>query len=247
MDDDHKSPVFKRVLLKISGEALMGSGEFGIDPNTVKSICSQIKDIHDKKVEIGIVVGGGNIYRGLRASQNGVDRVTGDNMGMLSTIINALAMMDTLEQMGIFTRVMSAVKVEAFAEPYIRRRAVRHMEKGRVVILAAGTGNPYFTTDTAASLRAMEVGAELMIKATNVDGVYSADPKTNPDAEFYPRLSYMEVLTRELKVIDSTAVSLLKDNEIPVRVVGLSESGSLLRVIMGEEIGTLITSADKIG
>lgn len=225
----------------------MGSGEFGIDPNTVKSICSQIKDIHDKKVEIGIVVGGGNIYRGLRASQNGVDRVTGDNMGMLSTIINALAMMDTLEQMGIFTRVMSAVKVEAFAEPYIRRRAVRHMEKGRVVILAAGTGNPYFTTDTAASLRAMEVGAELMIKATNVDGVYSADPKTNPDAEFYPRLSYMEVLTRELKVIDSTAVSLLKDNEIPVRVVGLSESGSLLRVIMGEEIGTLITSADKIG
>ncbi|MDH4156709.1 MAG: UMP kinase [candidate division Zixibacteria bacterium] len=241
MDSDLPSPVFKRVILKLSGEALLGSGEFGIDPVTVQSICQQIKDIQKLGVEIGVVVGGGNIYRGLRASKEGVDRVTGDNMGMLATVINALSMMDTLERMGIFTRVMSAVEIAAFAEPYIRRRAVRHMEKGRVVIFAAGTGNPYFSTDTAASLRAMEVGAEVLIKATNVDGVYSADPKEDAKAVFFPELSYMDVLTRELRVMDLTAISLLKDNRIPVRVVNLMKPGNLMRVILGENVGTLIS------
>lgn len=219
----------------------MGAGEFGIDPATIKSICEEIHEIKKLGTEIGIVVGGGNIYRGLRATEDGVDRVTGDNMGMLATVINALAMMDTLERMGIFTRVMSAVSIEDFAEVYIRRRAVRHMEKGRVVIFAAGTGNPYFTTDTAASLRAMETGAEVLIKGTNVDGVYSADPKTNPTAEFFDKLSYMDVLTRELKVMDSTAISLLKDNQIPVRVVDIGVPGNLVRVVRGEQIGTLIS------
>ncbi|UCE25549.1 MAG: UMP kinase [Candidatus Zixiibacteriota bacterium] len=241
MDTDDSLPVVKRILLKISGEALMGSGTFGIDPDTIESICSQIKEIKELGLEIGIVVGGGNIFRGLHASEKGMDRVTADNMGMLATVINSLAMMNTLEGMGIYTRVMSAVKIEAFAEPYIRRRAVRHMEKGRLVILAAGTGNPYFSTDTAASLRAMELGAELLIKATNVDGVYSADPRTHPDAEFYPRLTYMDVLTKELKVIDSTAISLLKDNEIPVRVIDLNKPGNLKRVVLGQQVGTLIS------
>ena len=219
----------------------MGSGNFGIDTKTVEFICSQIQVIKDLKIETGIVVGGGNIFRGLGASERGMDRVTADNMGMLATVINSLALMDTLEQMGIFTRVMSAINMEAFAEPYIRRRAVRHMEKGRMVIFAAGTGNPYFTTDTAASLRAIEVGAELFIKATNVDGVYSADPKKFHDAEFYPRLNYMEVLTKELKVIDSTAISLLKDNCIPIRIIDLHTPDNLRRVVMGEEVGTLIS------
>lgn len=218
----------------------MGPLSFGIDTKTITSICSQIKEIKELGIETGIVVGGGNIFRGLRASERGMDRVTGDNMGMLATVMNSLAMMDTLEQMGIFTRVMSAVKIEAFAEPYIRRRAVRHMEKGRLVIFAAGTGNPYFSTDTAASLRAMEVGAEILVKATNVDGVYTADPKTDATATFLPRLSYMDVLTRELKVIDSTAISLLKDNHIPLRVIDLNRSGNLRRVVMGEDVGTLI-------
>jgi uridylate kinase len=176
----------------------------------------------------------------MKATERGMDRVTGDNIGMLATVMNSLALMDALEKMGMYTRVMSAVKVEAFAEPYIRRRAVRHMEKGRLVIFAAGTGNPYFSTDTAASLRAMEVGAQLMVKATNVDGVYSADPKKDPNAKFYSRLSYMEVLTMELKVMDSTAISLVKDSRIPVRVIDLSAPGNLRRVVMGEDIGTLI-------
>ncbi len=241
MDTDGSRPVYKRILLKISGEALMGPRDFGIDAVTVESICNQIKEIRELGLEIGIVVGGGNIFRGLGASERGMDRVTADNMGMLATVINSLAMMDTLENMGIYTRVMSAVKIEAFAEQYIRRRAVRHMEKGRLVIFAAGTGNPYFSTDTAASLRAMEVGAEVLIKATNVDGVYSADPKKHDDAVFYSRLSYMDVLTKELRVIDSTAISLLKDNQIPVRVIALNTPGNLRRVVLGEEVGTLIS------
>ena len=241
METDLPKPIYKRVLLKISGEALMGKGESVIEADTVAKICSQIRDIKDLNVEIGVVVGGGNICRGLTATKIGMDRVTGDNMGMLATVINALAMMDTLEKMGIYTRVMSAVNVEAFAEPYIRRRAVRHMEKGRVVILAAGTGNPYFSTDTAASLRAMEVGAEILIKATNVDGVYSADPKKDANAVFFPKLSYMDVLTKELRVIDSTAISLLKDNEIPVRVIDLNTPGNLMRVVLGEAVGTIIS------
>jgi uridylate kinase len=240
MESDGSQPTHKRILLKLSGEALMGESSFGIDPNVLGRICSEIKEIKDLGTEVGVVVGGGNIFRGVNLVDRGMDRVTSDNIGMLATVINALAMMDTLESMGIYTRVMSAVKIEAFAEQYIRRRAVRHLEKGRLVVFAAGTGNPYFTTDTAASLRAMEIGAELMIKATNVDGVYSADPKKFKDAEFLPRLSYMDVLTKELKVIDSTAISLLKDNRTPVRVIALHKPGNLRRVILGEDVGTLI-------
>ncbi len=219
----------------------MGPSDYGIHTQTVESICSQIKDMKQLDIELAIVVGGGNIFRGMNAAERGMERVTADNMGMLATVMNALALMDTLEKMGIYTRVMSAVKIEAFAETYIRRRAVRHMEKGRTVVFAAGTGNPYFSTDTAASLRAMEIGADLMIKATNVDGVYSADPKKVPGAVFYPSLSFMDVLTQDLKVMDSTAISLLKDYHIPVRVVDIGIEGVLKRVVTGEDVGTLIS------
>ena len=240
MDTEADKPGYRRILLKLSGEALMGPLQFGIDNRAVESICAQIREIKQYDLEIAIVVGGGNIFRGLNAAERGVDRVTGDNMGMLATVINSLAMMDALEKMGVYTRVMSAVQLESFAEPYIRRRAVRHMEKGRVVILAAGTGNPYFSTDTAASLRAMELCAELLIKGTNVDGVYSADPKLHDDAEFFPKLTYMDVLTKELRVMDLTAISLLKDNRIPVRVVDISSPSVLRRVVTGENVGSLI-------
>ncbi|MCM2272069.1 MAG: UMP kinase [candidate division Zixibacteria bacterium] len=240
MDTDRPTPAYKRVLIKISGEALMGPSEFGIHTPTVEYICKQVADVKSLGIELGLVVGGGNIFRGMKGAERGMDRVTGDNIGMLATVMNSLALMDMLEQMGIYTRVMSAVKIEAFAEPYIRRRAIRHMEKGRTVIFAAGTGNPYFSTDTAASLRAMEVGAQLMVKATNVDGVYSADPKKVKDAVFFPTLSYMDVLTKELKVMDSTSISLLKDNRIPVRVIDLSKPGILKQVVLGENVGTLI-------
>ncbi len=219
----------------------MGPTEFGIHTPTVEFICKQIKEVRDLGIELGIVVGGGNIFRGLNASERGMDRVAADQMGMLATAMNALALMDTLESMGVFTRVMSAVRIEAFMETYICRRAIRHMEKGRVVVFAAGTGNPFFSTDTAASLRAMEVGAELMIKATNVDGVYSDDPKTTPDATFYPELTYMDVLKRGLKVIDLTAISLLKENNIPLRVIDVATDGNLRRIAMGEKIGTLVS------
>jgi uridylate kinase len=241
MDGGSATPAYKRVLLKLSGEALMGPNPYGIHTATVEFICNQIKEIKELGLEIGLVVGGGNIFRGIEAaSARGMDRVTADHIGMLATVQNALALMDALERMGIFTRVMSALDMESIAEPYIRRRAVRHMEKGRLVIFAAGTGNPYFSTDTAASLRAMEVGAELLIKATNVDGVYSADPKKDENATFYPEIAYMDVLTQELKVLDSTAVSLLKENRIPVRVVKIATPGVLKRVVMGESVGTLI-------
>ena len=219
----------------------MGPGDYGIHTPTVETICTQIKQIKDLGIQIAIVVGGGNIFRGLGAAERGMDRVTADNMGMLATVINSLAMMDTLEQMGIFTRVMSAIKMEALAEPYIRRRAVRHIEKGRLVILAAGTGNPYFSTDTAASLRAMEIGAELMIKATKVDGVYSADPAMEKDAQFHSHLSYRDLITRDLRVMDHTAVSLLKENNISIRVVNINKPGILKEVILGKEVGTLIS------
>ncbi len=219
----------------------MGTDQYGINTKALEAIGHQIKEIKALGVEIAIVVGGGNIFRGLNAAERGMDRITGDNMGMLATVINSLAMMDTLEQMGIFTRVMSAITIEAAAESYIRRRAIRHMEKGRLVILAAGTGNPFFTTDTAASLRAMEVNADVMIKATKVDGVYSADPVTNAEAEFYPRLTYMDLLTKELKVMDATAISLLKENKIPVLVINMNKTGNLVRAVMGESVGTLIS------
>ncbi len=219
----------------------MGPDSFGLHWETVQNICRDIRQARELGVEMGLVVGGGNIFRGLHAADRGMDRVTADNMGMLATVINSLALMDNLEQMGIYTRVMSAINMEAIAEPYIRRRAVRHMEKGRLVIFAAGTGNPYFSTDTAASLRAMEIDADLLIKATNVDGVYSEDPRKNPDAEFCRELTYHEVLTRQLRVLDSTAVSLLMDNAIPLRVIALTEPGNLARAIKGEPVGTLIS------
>jgi len=241
MDSDPAQPAYKRILLKISGESLMGSDQYGINTQALEAIGNQIKEIKALGIEIALVIGGGNIFRGLNASERGMDRITGDNMGMLATVINSLAMMDTLEQMGIYTRVMSAISIEAVAESYIRRRAIRHMEKGRLVILAAGTGNPFFTTDTAASLRAMEVNAEVMIKATKVDGVYSADPVKDPGAEFYHKLTYMDLLTKELKVMDATAVSLLKDNKIPVLVVNINKPGNLVRAVMGESVGTLIS------
>ncbi len=241
MESDPPKPAFKRVLIKISGEALSGPAEFGIHPETVESICNQIKEIRELGVEIGLVVGGGNIFRGLSPKAIGLDRVTADHMGMLATVLNALAMMEALESIGVYTRVMSALRIESVAEPYIRRRAIRHVEKGRLVIFAAGTGNPFFTTDTAASLRAMEISADIMIKATNVDGVFSDDPKVHPDAVFYPKLSYMDVLTKELRVLDSTAVSLLKDNRIPVRVIDLNVVGNLRRTVLGEPVGTLIS------
>jgi len=239
--DSSSKPAYKRILLKLSGEALMGPGEYGIHTRTVESICSQIKKIKSYGIEIGLVVGGGNIFRGVHASERGMDRVIGDNIGMLATVMNSLALMDMLEKMGIYTRVMSAVRIEAFTEQYIRRRAIRHLEKGRLVIFAAGTGSPYFSTDTAASLRAREVSAELLIKATNVDGVFSADPKKNKEAVFYPKLNYMDILTKKLKVIDSTAISLLMESKIPLRVINLNEEGNLERVVLGREVGTLIT------
>lgn len=231
---------YRRVLLKLSGEALMGPTEFGIHTPTVSTICQQIRELTQLGVQLAVVVGGGNIFRGMKAAERGMDRVTADNMGMLATVMNSLALMDALEQMGVYTRVMSAVKIEAFTEVYIRRRAIRHMEKGRLVIFAAGTGNPYFSTDTAASLRAMEVSADLMIKATNVDGVYSADPKKEPTAVFYPTLTYMDVLRQELRVMDATAISLLKENKIPVRVVDIGRPGVLPAVVAGQDVGTLI-------
>jgi uridylate kinase len=241
MGAEPPKPAYRRVLLKISGEALMGDDPYGINTRALEEIGGQIKQVKDLGVEIALVIGGGNIFRGLHASERGMDRVTGDNMGMLATVINSLAMMDALEKLGIYTRVMSAVRVEAFAEPYIRRRAVRHMEKGRLVILAAGTGNPFFSTDTAASLRAMELSANVMIKATRVDGVYSADPEKDSRATFYSKLKYMDLLTNELKVMDATAVSLLKDHEIPVLVINIKKPGNLLRAICGEPVGTIIS------
>lgn len=241
METDSGTPAYKRVLLKISGEALMGPEQFGIHAPTLEFICEQIKEVRSKGVEIALVVGGGNIFRGLSASKQGLDRVTGDHIGMLATLQNSLALMETLESMGVFTRVMSAIRIEAVAEPYIRRRAVRHLEKGRLVIFAAGTGNPFFSTDTAASLRAMEVNAEVMIKATNVEGVYSADPRTDPGAKLLTSLTYMDVLTRELRALDLTAVSLLKDNNIPVRVIDIRPPGNIVRAVLGEAVGSMIS------
>ncbi len=236
-----KGPKYHRILLKLSGEALLGPQPFGIDLKTIEYICNEIKEIKELGLEIGIVVGGGNIFRGLSAAQIGMDRVSADSMGMLSTVINSLALQDKLEQLGIFTRVMSAINIESFAEPYIRRRAIRHMEKGRLVILAAGTGKPYFTTDTAAALRAMEIGAEVVIKATRVDGIYTADPAKDPKAKLLSRLSYMEVVRQELRAMDLTSITLCNDNKIPVIVFNLNVPGNLKKVVLGEDIGTFIS------
>jgi uridylate kinase len=235
---------FQRILLKLSGEALMGQLDFGIDPEVIARMAGEIRDLAEAGVEIGLVIGGGNIFRGAGLAEAGIDRVTGDHMGMLATVINALAMQDALERLGVPARVMSSLSINEVCEDYIRRRAVRHLEKGRVVILAAGTGNPFFTTDSAASLRAIEIGAQLLIKATKVNGVYSADPVKVPDAQFHSRLSYDRVLMENLKVMDATAIVLCRDNDIPLRVMNINEPGALMRLIKGEDIGSLVESGD---
>jgi uridylate kinase len=235
-----KSPRFKRILLKLSGEALMGDGKYGISPRTLQQIAQEVRDVVEMGVEIGIVIGGGNIFRGVSASAEGMDRASADYMGMLATVINALSLQDSLEKLGVYTRVQSAIEMQQLAEPYIRRRAMRHLEKGRVVIFAAGTGNPYFTTDTAASLRAMEIHAEVILKATKVDGIYSADPVKDPTATRYKTLSYLDVLKKDLKVMDSTAISLCKDNDLPIIVFDLGQHGNIIKVVSGEDVGTLV-------
>ena len=235
-------PVYRRVLLKLSGEALMGEQTYGIDPAVAAQIARDVGEIRALGVETAIVIGGGNIFRGVAASARGMDRATGDYMGMLATVINALALQDALEQQGTVTRVLTAIEMREVAEPFIRRRAVRHLEKGRVVVFAAGTGNPYFTTDTAAALRAMEVRAEVILKATKVDGIYSADPFVDPEATKYDRISYLQVLERRLTVMDATAVSLCMDNRLPIVVFNLRTPGNLKRAIMGEAIGSTVTA-----
>jgi uridylate kinase len=233
-------PKYHRVLLKLSGEALMGEHQFGIDPNIVKRIAQEVKELHDTGVEVAMVIGGGNIFRGANLSQEGLHRVTGDHMGMLATVINALALQDAMESHGLYVRVMSALPIHNVCEDFIRRRAIRHLEKGRIVIFAAGTGNPFFTTDTAASLRGIEVGADVVIKGTKVDGVYSADPIKDPSAVLYEKLSYDEVINDRLAVMDTTAIVLCRDNKIPIRVFNMNKQGALMRVIMGENEGTLV-------
>ena len=239
-DDSASPPKFKRVLLKLSGEAFAHPQHgFGIDPRVVASIARQISETQDLGTQLALVIGGGNIIRGLSASAQGTDRTTADYMGMLSTVINALAMQDALEKEGIQTRVQTAIWMQELAEPYIRRRAIRHLEKGRVVIFAGGTGNPYFSTDTTAALRALEIGAEAILKGTRVDGVYDSDPETNPEAKLYPTISYLDVLQQGLKVMDSTAITLCMDNRLPIVVFNLKQ-GNIVRVLSGEDVGTLV-------
>jgi len=232
---------YGRAVVKLSGESLAGDRGFGIEPPVIEGLTREIGKVHEAGVRLGLVVGGGNIVRGAVASAQGMERVSADYMGMLATVINALALQDMLERNGIETRVMTAIRMEQLAEPYIRRRALRHLEKGRVVIFAGGTGNPYFSTDTAAVLRAIEMEADVILKATNVDGVYTADPKANPEAEFIPRISYLEVMTRELGVMDAAAVSLCKENHLPVIVLNIRRPGAILTALRGERIGTLVT------
>ena len=241
VSDSPPSPVYSRVLLKLSGEALMGDEAYGIDPAVASRIAQDIWAIQALGVQTAIVIGGGNIFRGLAASARGMDRATGDYMGMLATVINALALQDALEQIGVETRTVSAIEMRAVAESFIRRKAIRHLEKGRVVIFAAGTGNPYFTTDTAAALRAMEIKADVILKGTKVDGIYSADPLVHPDATKYPTISYLQVIERQLKVMDATAITLCMDNKLPIVVFNLRQAGSIRRVILGEAIGTTVS------
>lgn len=235
-----QSPHYKRILLKLSGEALAGDKGFGIHHETIERIAEEIKSIQALGTEVAIVVGGGNIFRGIAGTAQGMDRAASDYMGMLATVINSMALQDCLEKKGVYTRVMSAIGMSQVAEPYIRRRAIRHLEKKRVVIFAAGTGNPFFTTDTAASLRAMEVGADIIMKATRVDGVYDSDPEINANAVMFKRLDYIEVLKNNLKVMDSTAISLCMDNSLPILVFNLNTPGNLKRVVLGEELGTFV-------
>jgi len=234
-------PAYRRILLKLSGEALMGDKGFGIDAAVATQVATDVAEVQRQGVEVAIVIGGGNIFRGLAASARGMDRATADYMGMLATVINALALQDAIEHQGIVTRVVTAIEMRSVAEPFIRRRAIRHLEKGRVVILAAGTGNPYFTTDTAAALRAMEIRADVILKATKVDGVYTADPEVHPEATLYDRITYLQVLEQGLKVMDSTAISLCMDNRLPIVVFNLRTPGNLRRVVLGEAVGTVVS------
>ncbi|MDH5259022.1 MAG: UMP kinase [Gammaproteobacteria bacterium] len=237
-------PKYTRILLKLSGEALLGSGDYGIDPKVIGRIAVEIQELVDAGVQVGMVVGGGNIFRGAGLAESGMDRVTGDHMGMLATVINALALQDSLEKHGLSVRVLSALKINQICEDYIRRRAVRHLERNRVVVFAAGTGNPFFTTDSAASLRGIEIGAQIVMKATKVDGVYSEDPMKNPDAEFYATLTYDQVIERKLNVMDTAAIALCRDQKMPIRVFNMNKPGAMMRVVMGEDEGTLVKAED---
>lgn len=236
---------YRRILLKLSGEALLGEEGCGIDPQLLGRLADDVAELARQGLQIALVIGGGNIFRGAALAAGGMDRVTGDHMGMLATVMNALAMQDALEQRAVPTRVMSALKINQVCEDYIRRRALRHLEKGRVTIFAAGTGNPFFTTDSAASLRAVEIGADLLIKATKVDGVFSDDPMTNPDARFYKRLTYDQAIAERLKVMDTTAIVLCRDNRIPLRIMNIYEAGALARVAAGEDIGSLVVTGNE--
>ncbi len=236
-------PVYRRIVLKLSGEALAGSQGYGIDPPVLDRVGAEVRDVTELGVQIAIVIGGGNIFRGIAASAGGMDRATADYMGMLATIINALALQDSLEKAGLQTRVLSAIEMRAVAEPYIRRRAIRHLEKGRVVIFAAGTGNPFFTTDTAGALRAVEIGADAIVKATKVDGIYSADPKKDPMARRIEKVTYIEVLNRGLGVMDTTAISLCMDNKLPIVVFDLTRPGNIKRLVLGEPVGSIVSSS----
>jgi uridylate kinase len=235
-----RDPKYRRILLKLSGEALMGARPFGLELDVVRRIAGEVRDLLTQGIQVAVVIGGGNIYRGVSGTNDGIDRVTGDNMGMLATVINALAMQDALEKLGADTRVLSAIEIRQVAEPFIRRRAIRHLEKGRVVIIAAGTGNPYFTTDTAAALRAMEVRADVLLKATQVDGVYSADPRKVKTAERFKTISYQKVLEKDLRIMDAAAISLCRENHLPIVVFSLAVPGNIRRAASGEPIGTIV-------
>lgn len=237
----NKPPKYKRILLKLSGEALMGSGNYGIEPETIGRIADEIQSLNAIGVEVGVVIGGGNIFRGAGLANKGMDRVTGDHMGMLATVMNSLALQDALEDRNVYVRVMSALRINEVCEDYIRRRAVRHLEKKRVTIFAAGTGNPFFTTDSAAALRAIEVNADIMLKATKVDGIYTADPNKYPDAVKYDVVSYKEALAKDLGVMDATALVMCRENKLPIRVFNIFNPGDLMRTVCGDEIGTLVT------
>ncbi len=238
-------PIYRKILLKLSGEALMGDKTYGLDPSTVRFMAAEIKKVYDMGVEISVVIGGGNIFRGVEASLQGMERASADYMGMLATVINALALQNSLEKLGLQTRVQSAIEMRELAEPYIRRKAVRHLEKGRIVIFAAGTGNPYFTTDTAAALRAMEIGAEVILKGTKVDGVYTADPAKDPAAKKYDIISYLDVIKQDLKVMDSTAISLCMDNNLPIVVFDIKKTDNIRNLLLGQKIGTTVLKGGR--
>jgi uridylate kinase len=238
-----KTPRYRRILLKLSGEALMGRGDYGIDPDVLRRIAAEIVEVLSRGTQVAVVIGGGNIFRGAGLARAGMDRVTGDHMGMLATVINALAIQDSLENLGVYARVMSALRINDVCEDYIRRRAIRHLEKGRVVIFGAGTGNPFFTTDTAASLRGIEIGADVLLKATKVNGIYTDDPVKNPAATRYARLTFDQVLNDRLSVMDATAIVMCRDNNLPLQVFNLHNEGDLMKIIDGEDVGTVVVNA----